>query len=347
MTRVVDAAARPAPRRAPRVAGALLAAALALFGAPARAQPAPPTDAAPARAPFSVVARVEPDPVAFAAPFDLVVEVVRGRAERLVLPREIPDTKGARRAGDVVRSVVESPDGSVKEIVRVPFLALDVDDVQTPAFVITAPDGSPLDVPALPVRVEGAPPAPPAPEGKLDLVPAKPSMTYEVLDARPLVALGALATSGLSYALLAAVVRRRRFAAPPAPVVVPPPRPPHVVALERLEALLRSGLLARGEIAPFVAQLMDEVLRDYLQARFGVHAGTQTTRELVEDLLARSAPGLDVATVRALLEGADLVKFARAELAADEAHRMAVRVRAIIEATAPKAAPVAAPEAAR
>ena len=65
-----------------------------------------------------------------------------------------------------------------------------------------------------------------------------------------------------------------------------------------------------------------------------VSAGKRTTSELIEDLLAVSAPGLDLDVVRGLLDDADLVKFARADLASDVAHGMAGRVRALIEATA-------------
>jgi hypothetical protein len=54
----------------------------------------------------------------------------------------------------------------------------------------------------------------------------------------------------------------------------------------------------------------------------------------VAELLGISVPGLDVKLVETLLADADLVKFARAAIAPDQAHGMATRVRALIEATA-------------
>ena len=140
-------------------------------------------------------------------------------------------------------------------------------------------------------------------------------IAYPVPDARPWIGLSALASAGLSTRP-SAPSRVDVVGAPIVPLeppaVLAPPRPAHEVALERLEALLASGLLARNETGVFVERLMDEVLRDYLTARFALSAGTRTTRELVKDLLGVSLPGLDVALVESLLADTDLVKFAKA-----------------------------------
>jgi hypothetical protein len=76
-----------------------------------------------------------------------------------------------------------------------------------------------------------------------------------------------------------------------------------------------------------------------LQARFQLPAGTRTTRELVQELLGVTVGGLDVTLVSDLLKDADLVKFAKASIASERAHAMAVRVRTLIEATAVRSAP--------
>ncbi len=104
------------------------------------------------------------------------------------------------------------------------------------------------------------------------------------------------------------------------------------MALERLDALM--PLLQRGEVTTFVEKMMDEVLRDYLAGRFALAAGTRTTREIVGDLLGVTSANLDVALVDRVGQDADLVKFARASLATEQAHAMAGRVRALIVATA-------------
>ncbi|MBI1945378.1 MAG: hypothetical protein HYS27_06765 [Deltaproteobacteria bacterium] len=315
----------------------------------------------------TVSARVEPEPVPFGARFELVVTVVRDRGQHLELPSVLLTSEEAPQAGEPRRSVEELPpraaaspplDGGpgatdagpapparVRETLRIPLLALAIDDVKTPAFLLTAKDGSSVEVPALPVRVaddpsllvvgDGGPEQP----GQVTLEPAAGSIAYRVADARPWIAAGAVA--GVALAVLAgrAALKRRRARrpAPPAPPP-PPPRPAHEVALERLAALLAAGLLARGETAIFVERLMDEVLRDYLSARFALVAETRTTRELVAELLSVSMPGLDVKLVEELLGDADLVKFAKASIAAERAHAMAMRVKALVLATTPPTA---------
>lgn len=302
----------------------------------------------------TVGAKVEPDPVPFGARFELVVTVLRDRGQLLELPASLPAAEAAPQTGDPRRSVEELSLASdagdapvrVRETIRVPFLALALDDVSTPAFVLSAKDGSSVEVPSLPVRVADDPSllvvgdAGPAEPGAMTLEPAAGSIAYRVADHRPFYAAGAVAGAAAAALLARALLKRRRARrpAPPAPPP-PPPRPAHEVALERLEALLAAGLLARGETALFVERLMDEVLRDYLSARFALVAEARTTRELVAELLSVSVPGLDVRLVEELLGDADLVKFAKATIAAERAHAMAMRVKALVLATTPAAAP--------
>jgi hypothetical protein len=92
-------------------------------------------------------------------------------------------------------------------------------------------------------------------------------------------------------------------------------------------------LLQRGETGVFVERLMDEVLRDYIAARFALPAGARTTRELVKELLGVAVLGLDVGLIEGLLADADLVKFAKASIPAERANAMASRVRALVDAT--------------
>lgn len=304
-------------------------------GGPAAGVPtAPVVPSAPSR----LSARVEPDPVLFGQPFHLVIELVRPEGAPVSLPDELPEAAATPRAGDVVRGVTPAGEGSVRETFRVPYLALDLEELKTPEVVLKTAAGEPLAIPPLPVNVEDGALADGGaadPESGLVLEEGAGPIVYRVFDPRPLVG---LFTFTLSVAALF-VHRRlsgRRLALPALQEGVSPllpARAAHEVALERLEALLQEGLLARGEVALFVARLMDEVLRHYLEERYGVAAGRRTTRELAEVLLGVSAPGLDLGSTRALLERADLVKFARADVAAEVAHEMAGRVRALIEAT--------------
>lgn len=297
----------------------------------------------------TVTAKVEPEPVPFGARFDLVVTIVRDRGLHLDVPSTLTASEGVPQAGEPRRVVEDlpAPPARVRETVRIPFMALALEDTSTPAFVLTAKDGATLEVPALPVRVADdpsllmVPDAGPDADGADDpsavqLEPAASTIAYRVADPRPWAVAAAFASALLAFAAVRAAQKRRRLTAPPPPPEpLVPPRPPHEVALERLEALLAAGLLQRGETAVFVERLMDEVLRDYLAARFSLHAEARTTRELVAELLTVSMPGLDVKLVEELLGDADLVKFAKAAIAAERAHAMAMRVKALVLATTP------------
>lgn len=321
---------------------------LLLVAAPVLA--APDGGPAPAVDGMLVEAHLEPQPVPFAEPFDVVIRVTRPASEPLRLPAALPERDAVRSAGPPRRRVTPLPAERAGEAprlveeIRVPFLALGLDDLKTPELLLTAQDGSTLTVPALPVDVEG-PDAGPAGQGMVEsteLSAGRRHRLYDVADSRPWVFFGSFASSALALWALRVLDRRRRFGAPPAPVSAPAvvDRPPaHVVALARLEALLAEGHLARGEVAVFVPRLMDEVLRGYLEDRYQTPAGRRTTRELCEGLLGLSAPGLDVARVRGILEAADLVKFARADMAVEAAHRLAGEVRALIDATAERSEP--------
>jgi len=83
--------------------------------------------------------------------------------------------------------------------------------------------------------------------------------------------------------------------------------PPDFVALTELERIEGMGLPARGEFKQFYTLVTDAVRR-YLEARFGVEALDRTTHELLGDLARR---GLEVDGLAALLDEADLVKFAK------------------------------------
>lgn len=303
-----------------------------------------------AEAPFALRARIEPDPVPFGGRFEVVVELTRPEGEELRLPEDIPETPAVRRAGEPTWEAKPANEpGLIFETLRIPYLALDYGDVKTPAIVLLVPGKEPLEIPALPLKIEEAPAFEgEAAPGKLPLEPAAGPFLYSVFDPRPLVALFGVAFSGAALFAYRLLARRRRPVQRPARsahAIKAPTRPPDEEALSRLEALLAEGLLAKGEVALFVTRLMDEVLRFYLEARFDVAAGKRTTRELSEGLLARSAPGLDLEALRSLLEHADLVKFARADVAAEAAHEMAGKVRVLIERTRQRAEAAAPSEA--
>lgn len=145
--------------------------------------------------------------------------------------------------------------------------------------------------------------------------PSGPAMQVMVPDRRPLW-VGAALLSMLLGALAMLLWRRRQPAAPPPPP--PPPRPPHELALERLDALAATDWLPTGQTLAWHLTL-SEILREYVGARFEFHAVESTTREVREQLDARHDQVGDHADpIVALLEEMDLVKFARAPVTVEE-----------------------------
>jgi len=283
----------------------------------------------------SVTARVEPSPARFAEPFALVIEIVRARGLEVRLPASIKEQDGLRVLGAPRRTVddvvgADADTSLVKEQIAIPLLALDTEGIETPALTLVDGAGETHEIAALPVALVDDKVA----DGGVDdtaFAAARTHHTFHVVDTRPIASLAALAFGGaLFFVLRRLLARAPQVASPTTTVVAPPREAADVVALRRLDALLAEGLLARGEVAPFVARLMDEVLRAYLEDRFAVAASTRTTREVAEDLLRVSAQGLDVARLRVVLETADLVKFAKAQVAASAAHEMANHVRALV-----------------
>jgi len=322
---------------------ALFALVLLAAEAPASSGTAPAAAAAEEKgeavSSMSVLARTEPETVKLGERFTLVIEVKRPKGARVSLPSVLPEKPLAAQAGDPERTLAPDPEDPTRvvESIRIPFVALDLEEVETPALVLTTPDGEPLEVPSLKVAVvDDAPATADGKEPDPELLRERSHFLYEVADPRPWAVGGASLFSLLVYGAVSWLSRRRRFfLVKPVEVVTPAPPedPADVIALARLDALLAAGLLGRGEVSPFVERLMDEVLRDYLERRYRLAAGKETTRELCEELLSVDAPGVDVAGLRQILEAADLVKFARAGVAAESAHEMAMKVRALVEKT--------------
>ena len=150
----------------------------------------------------------------------------------------------------------------------------------------------------------------------------------------------------LAAAAVAAWIYRRyrRRTRPEAVVLALPPRPAHEIAREALDALEAAGLLERGEIKTYHIRLSD-ILRVYVEGRFGVDAMEMTTAEVLDGLLRTDADRGAVADVRRVLDRCDLVKFAKLRPAVPECRELAPLARRVVDVTAvvePAPAPPAA-----
>lgn len=142
----------------------------------------------------------------------------------------------------------------------------------------------------------------------------------------------ALAT--LAAALLLAPLLlwlRKRFLNRAKPVVLPPPPPPPwVLARAALESLATSGLVESARFDEFFDRLSD-LVRRYLGDRFGFDGLESTSDEVLRALRKSTLGRLHHDEARAILEEADLAKFARASTDAARCGLVIDRTRALID----------------
>lgn len=118
----------------------------------------------------------------------------------------------------------------------------------------------------------------------------------------------ALIASALIYLLARFLPRNplKRFVKP-----VPPPEPAHIIALRELKALREGELWQKGEVKEYYSRLSD-ILRRYIDNRYGISSPELTTDETVR-MLQRAAvttPG-QMGLVKEVLSLSDMVKFAK------------------------------------
>lgn len=116
-----------------------------------------------------------------------------------------------------------------------------------------------------------------------------------------------------------------------------PPEPPEVRAVRALEALSASGLFERGAVREHFYRL-SEIVRVYIEEKFGLAAPEMTTEEFLTML---SRPSLNAPfppqRLRPLLELCDLVKFAAWVPSPEEGPDAVRAARQFIDATAAEA----------
>lgn len=145
------------------------------------------------------------------------------------------------------------------------------------------------------------------------------------------VLLWALALMLLAGAVWAVLRRIRQRSAPgEAHDPGPPSRPAHEIALEALDALERSDLLETGRVKEYHIRVSD-ILRRYVEARFGVAALEHTTWEVLDGL---AAAGIDARVrdgLRRFLEPCDMVKFAKVRPGIEASRHVLTLGREVVE----------------
>ncbi len=140
--------------------------------------------------------------------------------------------------------------------------------------------------------------------------------------------LGIITVIGLIVLLL--LLRKR-----PKPVqetVAPPPPPIHEIILEKLETLEKSELLFRRDFNNYQTQL-SYILREYLEGRYDMQALESTTDDIARVFPTSGVPFSWQAPLKKLMQDADMVKFAKAELPSERHPEALKTVRAFVEDT--------------
>jgi len=196
-----------------------------------------------------------------------------------------------------------------------------------PAAVTPAPAPSPI-TPASQLTTS-APTATPstADAGDIHDIRGPISIPYQWLWAAYLV--GGVIVAALLFALWRWFRSRVKIAA----------KTPFEIALDRLEAT--RALMTESQVREY-AFAVSEIIRSYIEQRFGEKAARRTTEEFLSDIVRQT--GTPLAVHRALLEDfmnhCDLPKYARWQLSVEEMESMYASARTFILETRPQPQPV-------
>lgn len=113
------------------------------------------------------------------------------------------------------------------------------------------------------------------------------------------------------------------------PVVV---LPPDILAIKALNSLKEKNLVQKGLIKEYHTEITD-VLRKYIQGRFGIDAPDMLTSEIISELSKKLDDSGSIMELREILELADLVKFARLQPLAHENDGSLSRSYSFVEKT--------------
>ncbi|MBD5219431.1 MAG: protein BatD [Bacteroidales bacterium] len=117
-----------------------------------------------------------------------------------------------------------------------------------------------------------------------------------------------------------------------------PPIPPYELAVSRLNRLKSQNLPETGREKQYYTELVD-ILRQYLQGRFGINAMEMTSTQIVKSLRSNPETRMTADEMRAVLSIADFVKFAKVRPLPDDNVKAFNRATAFVEQTKPAPEP--------
>lgn len=114
--------------------------------------------------------------------------------------------------------------------------------------------------------------------------------------------------------------------------------PPDRIAIDRLNALREAQLWEKGQEKEYYTRLID-ILRDYLQERFGINAMEMTSSQILKALSANEETRLPHRYMQKVVEIADYVKFAKVRPMPDDNVRSFQNAMQFVEETRPAETP--------
>jgi hypothetical protein len=112
------------------------------------------------------------------------------------------------------------------------------------------------------------------------------------------------------------------------------PVPPYELAMQRLSVLREGNLWQNGREKEYYTQLID-ILRDYLQGRFGINAMEMTSSQITRVLHDNETTRMPNERMKRILEIADFVKFAKVRPLPDDNVRALTEAVNFVEETKP------------
>ncbi len=110
-------------------------------------------------------------------------------------------------------------------------------------------------------------------------------------------------------------------------------KPAHEIAYERLRLLVKDDLIAKGQIKEFYERISD-ILRHYIEHRFGLRAPERTTEEFLYELKSSEVLSFsDKEHLTEFMNHCDLVKFAKYSPTTEQIQKTFDLVKEFIEKT--------------
>lgn len=143
-------------------------------------------------------------------------------------------------------------------------------------------------------------------------------------------------SAALLIALIARIIHRRRMGRVAAPLVVADP--PHIWAIKQLEKLLALRLVERGEVQEFYYRI-NSLVREYIERRFAVNAGEQTSEEFIRSLQhSHQLTHPHKLMLRHFVDACDPVKYARKQPQNEDVQWVQTAARQFFVESAPRPA---------